>query len=37
MGHVINLVAQEILFGQDAESFEESVTSVTAMDVELQL
>lgn len=37
MGHVINLVAQEILFGQDAESFEESVTNVTAMEVELQM
>jgi hypothetical protein len=37
MGHVINLVAQEILFGQDAESFEESVTNVTAIEVELQI
>ena len=35
MGHVINLVAQQILFGQDAESFEESVTNVTAIEVEL--
>ena len=36
MGYVINLVAQHILFGQDAESFEESVTNVNAMEVELQ-
>jgi hypothetical protein len=36
MGYVINLVAQVILFGQDAESFKESVTNVTAVEVELQ-
>jgi hypothetical protein len=35
MGHVINLIAQEVLFGQDAESFEESVTNVTTIEVEL--
>jgi hypothetical protein len=35
IGHVINLVAQQILFGQDAESFKELVTNVIAIEVEL--
>jgi hypothetical protein len=35
MGHVINLVAQQVLFGGDTESFEASTTNVTAEEVEL--
>lgn len=36
MGHVINLVAQQVLFGGDVQSFEESITNITAVGVELQ-
>jgi hypothetical protein len=36
IGYVINLIAQVILFGQDAESFKESVTNVTTVEVGLQ-
>jgi hypothetical protein len=36
MGHIINLVAQQVLFGEDVESFEDSVTNVTAEEVELR-
>jgi hypothetical protein len=36
IGHVINLVAQQILFGEDVESFEESIANVTAVEVELR-
>lgn len=35
MGHVINLVAQQVLFGGDVESFEDCITNVTAVEVEL--
>ncbi|KAM0708864.1 hypothetical protein Q7P35_002900 [Cladosporium inversicolor] len=35
IGHIINLVAQQVLFGSDVESFEESITNVTAVEVEL--
>ena len=35
MGHIINLVAQQVLFGGDIESFEESITNVTAVEAEL--
>ena len=35
MGHVINLVAQQVLFGGDVESFEEGITNVTAVEAEL--
>jgi hypothetical protein len=35
IGHVINLVAQQVLFGGDVESFEESITNVTAVEAEL--
>jgi len=36
VGHVINLVAQQVLFGKDVDSFELSLTDVTAEEVELQ-
>jgi hypothetical protein len=36
MGHVINLVAQECLFGSDVEAFEEELTNVTAEELELR-
>jgi hypothetical protein len=35
IGHVINLVAQQVLFGGDVESFEDSISDVTAVEVEL--
>jgi hypothetical protein len=35
IGHIINLVAQEVLFGQDVESFEDSIGNITAIEVEL--
>ncbi|KAM0692508.1 hypothetical protein Q7P36_007062 [Cladosporium allicinum] len=35
MGHVINLVAQKVLFGSDVESFEHELDNVTAEAVEL--
>jgi hypothetical protein len=36
IGHIINLVAHQLLFGEDAESFEESLISATAEEVELR-
>ena len=36
IGHVINLVAQECLFGSDVEAFEEEIQNATAEEVELQ-
>jgi hypothetical protein len=36
MGHVINLVAQEVLFGQDLDAFEESLENLTTEEVELR-
>jgi len=36
MGHVINLVAQAVLFGEDVESFEDSIANVTTEEVELR-
>jgi hypothetical protein len=36
MGHVINLVAQQVLFGQDPEAFEESLNNLTTEEVELR-
>lgn len=36
MGHVINLVAQQVLSGKDLEAFEHSLADVTAEEVELQ-
>ena len=35
IGHVINLVAQQVLFGKDLKAFELSVTNVTTEEVEL--
>jgi len=35
IGHVINLVAQQVLFSGDMESFEESITNVTAVEAKL--
>jgi hypothetical protein len=35
IGYVINLVAQQVLFGSDVESFEEGITNVTAVEAEL--
>jgi hypothetical protein len=35
IGYVINLVAQQVLFSGDAESFEDSIANVTAVEVEL--
>jgi hypothetical protein len=34
--HIINLVAHQLLFGKDPESFEESLITVTAQEVELR-
>lgn len=36
MGHIINLVAQQCLFGSDIEAFEEELTNTTAVELELQ-
>lgn len=36
IGHIINLVAHQLLFGEDPESFEESLITVTAEEVELR-
>lgn len=36
MGHVINLVAQECLWGCDVDAFEHELTNVTAEELELQ-
>jgi hypothetical protein len=36
IGHVINLVAQAMLFGEDVEAFEDSIANVTIEDVELR-
>lgn len=36
MGHIINLVAHQVLFGEDVESFEEVLTNVTIEEVELR-
>lgn len=36
MGHIINLVAHQVLFGEDVEAFEEVLTNVTAEEVELR-
>lgn len=36
MGHIINLVAHQLLFGEDVESFEEALQNVTAEEVELR-
>jgi hypothetical protein len=36
MGHVINLVAQQVLFGKDVQAFEDSLIDVTAKEVELR-
>ena len=36
MGHVINLVAQAMLFGEDVEAFEDSIANVTTEEVELR-
>lgn len=35
IGYVINLIAQQVLFGSNMESFEESITDVTAVEAEL--
>lgn len=35
MGHVINLVAQEVLFGSDIDAFELELTNVTTEELEL--
>jgi hypothetical protein len=36
MGHVINLVAQQVLFGKDVQAFEDSLIDVTAEEIELR-
>jgi hypothetical protein len=36
IGHIINLVAHSLLFGEDPEAFEESLVTVTAEEVELR-
>jgi hypothetical protein len=36
MGHIINLVAQQVLFGSDVDAFEEELTNVTAEKIELR-
>jgi hypothetical protein len=36
MGHVINLVAQQCLWGSDVDAFEEELTNVTAEEIELR-
>jgi hypothetical protein len=35
IGYVINLIAQQVLFGGDMKSLEESITNVTAVEAEL--
>jgi hypothetical protein len=35
IGYVINLVAQQVLFGSDVESFEDSISDVIAVEVKL--
>jgi hypothetical protein len=36
MGHIINLVAQQVLFRSDVDAFEEELTNVTAEEIELR-
>jgi hypothetical protein len=36
MGYIINLVAQQCLWGSDVEAFEEELTNVTAVELELR-
>ena len=36
MGHVINLVAQECLWGSDIDAFEEELTNITTEEFELR-
>jgi hypothetical protein len=36
MGHIINLVAQQCLWGSDVDAFEEELTNVTAEELELR-
>lgn len=36
MGHTINLVAYQLLFGEDIESFEEAFRNVTPEEVDLR-
>jgi hypothetical protein len=36
MGHVINLVAQQYLWGSDVDAFEEELTNVTTEEIELR-
>jgi hypothetical protein len=36
IGHVVNLVAHQVLFGSDIESFEHELENVTAEEVELR-
>jgi hypothetical protein len=36
MGHIINLVAHQILFGEDVEAFEDSLENVALEELELR-
>jgi hypothetical protein len=36
MGHIINLMVQQVLFGSDVDAFKEELTNVTAEEIELR-
>jgi hypothetical protein len=36
MGYIINLVAQQVLFGSNVDAFKEELTNVTAEEIELR-
>jgi hypothetical protein len=35
IGYIINLMAQQVLFGSDVDAFKEELTNVTAEEIEL--
>jgi hypothetical protein len=36
MGYIINLIAQQVLFGSDIDAFEEELTNVITEEIELR-
>jgi hypothetical protein len=36
MGHIINLIVQQVLFGSDIDAFEEELTNITMEEIELR-
>jgi hypothetical protein len=36
IGHIINLVAQQVLFGSDVDAFKEELTNITTEEIELR-